>query len=588
MTTGQRYELLNTVGSLFDGMLAQSDADTMQLAQRLAADPEARAMYVKFVTFDVGLQWSSGALREFEIARLESPITLVSTRDVPSAGRNSANSKKSRAFSVAPFLVKRSFFSRPVLKYVALVALCLYGSFALIAWNLRPDKWLDIAGAESESVASVRNMANVQWSKNASSKSAESSILPGELLQISSGTIELELHTGTKLVVEGPAEWSIDADNRVFLRAGKLLAHVAPQAIDFTVETSTATVVDLGTEFAVEADAAGQTDVEVITGKVDVHYGTSATSNGLRQNVRLSAGQAKRFSKHEEADPVTVVDVKPGTKSWIAKSTSKLADTAKVPRLPGEAKLILSLNAGAGVTNTSSSPAVNGDSISLWADQSGNNNNATKLEAISAPVLRTNTLNSRAVVAFAASGKGDHGQELVISPLTGNVRGQKFTVFLVGKIDGNQAVTATSSDYFFDGVEENSRIALGLNANHKLSFFGNQSIDYLREDFAESTADSSLWTDFHIYEVLYSGASSALFVDGNLTTPVVAGHAGDTAITSMLLGSRYSHNYALKGAIANVQVYVGAISRAQENKIGAALQNYYGISGEYVDVSEAK
>jgi hypothetical protein len=476
----------------------------------------------------------------------------------------------------------------PVMVATLLVAFVSYGAFALIAWNLRPDQLPTRADDAPSSVAIIRNTADVQWSYIGASKSARSSILLGEPLTITSGTMELELNAGTKLVVEGPADWSIDGDNRVSLRAGKLFAHVPENAIGFTIETPTATIVDLGTEFAVETDSAGRTDVEVVAGKVDVHYGAATKSSELRQTVRMSAGQARQFSKRKEAGPVTVVDVKPGTKSWVAKSMSKLGEASKVPVSPGEARLILSLNADAGVTNTSSAPAANGDSVGTWADQSGNNNNATKLEAISAPILRTNALNSRAVVTFAASGNGEPGQELVISPLTGNLRGQQFTVFLVGKIEGNQAVTSNSSDYFFDGIDEHNRVALGLNGNNKLSFFGSQSINYLREDFADSSADSTVWTGYHIYQVLYNGAGSALFVDGELKVPVAAGPAGDAALTNMLLGARYNHQFALNGAIANVQIYVGALSKAQQNKIGAALQSYYGIKGNYEDVSASK
>src|SRR6185436_11765751 len=92
----------------------------------------------------------------------------------------------------------------------ALVALCVYGSFALIAWNLRPDKLPNFAAGNPDSVAVVRDTTDVQWV----SKSAEPSVLPGEPFKIESGTIELELKAGTKLVVEGPADWSIDGDNQ--------------------------------------------------------------------------------------------------------------------------------------------------------------------------------------------------------------------------------------------------------------------------------------------------------------------------------------------------------------------------------------
>ena len=72
------------------------------------------------------------------------------------------------------------------------------------------------------------------------------------------------------LLVEGPASWTVDGDNRAMLTAGKLVANVPPVALGFTLETSTATIVDFGTEFGVPIHPSGSSEVQVFEGRVEI------------------------------------------------------------------------------------------------------------------------------------------------------------------------------------------------------------------------------------------------------------------------------------------------------------------------------
>jgi hypothetical protein len=202
-----------------------------------------------------------------------------------------------------------------------LVAMVCYGAFAILAWNLRSGALPSGAHDNDVAVAMMSSAIDVQWSSNTTSKADNASILIGEPLKIDSGTIELELSAGTKLVIEGPADWSVDGRNSVSLRSGKLLASVPEQAIGFTVETPTVTVVDLGTEFAIQVDTTGQTDVEVITGKVDIRYELLPQSDHSIQTVRMIAGNAKRFSREAADDRIAVTDVAPKMRNSPAKKS---------------------------------------------------------------------------------------------------------------------------------------------------------------------------------------------------------------------------------------------------------------------------
>jgi hypothetical protein len=303
MTLDQRIQFVTAIGDLLDGTLDRVRAD--QLAQRLAEDVSLHALYLEAIALDVDLEGLRHSRSDRNTAGVGSETTVASPKHMPPF----AQPESTRQMSPILLQKKRSFFSRPILQYVALVALCLYGSFVLIAWNLRPDA----LSGDDGFVAVVRDTANVEWPKNAASKSPNSSILSGEPLRIESGTIELELKMGATLVVDGPAEWSIDGDNGATLKAGKIVARVPSQAVGFTLSTPTAKIVDLGTEFGVEVNESGTTEVQVLKGKVELHPSQRESSTSVSEPITLSAGSARRIAFDEAKRAVVIENVTPNS-----------------------------------------------------------------------------------------------------------------------------------------------------------------------------------------------------------------------------------------------------------------------------------
>jgi hypothetical protein len=294
MNARQQYDLFGTMIDLFDGSLPHDEAE--QLITRLATDAEAYTLYLQFVRMDVGIEWSFGRRPPQQLVANELAALPAPTGD--SGAPNQVHGGQASTSRLPSISLSRDFsrFSRPVLQSAALVALCVYGAFALMAWNLRSGKLPSLTAGHPDPVAVVRDTTEVQWSEGVLSKSAESPVLSGDPFKIESGTMELELNAGTKLVIEGPADWSINGENSVLLRAGKLMARVPGRAIGFTVETPMAKIVDLGTEFGVEV-ASGETSVHVFKGVVELsqHGSHSKVGDGTSPStLRLGAGKAVR------------------------------------------------------------------------------------------------------------------------------------------------------------------------------------------------------------------------------------------------------------------------------------------------------
>lgn len=133
-----------------------------------------------------------------------------------------------------------------------------------------------------------------------------------------SGLVELRFDSGPLTVIQGPADFELWAKNGMELAVGKAVTKVPPAAQGFAVSTGSASIIDLGTEFAVAAGDDGGTEVLVLDGKVALKPRPAVESNdpsppGPRdQNAQepsaeelLTAGNARLVSADRT---VTVIE----------------------------------------------------------------------------------------------------------------------------------------------------------------------------------------------------------------------------------------------------------------------------------------
>lgn len=127
----------------------------------------------------------------------------------------------------------------------------------------------------------------------------ENTYINDEVLELKSGLAEIETKLGVTIVINGPAKLKLDKNDffKSYLYSGKVVARVPPNAIGFTIETPSARVVDLGTEFGVSADEEFGTAIQVYDGEI-----ITSTKDG--QNAeRLIVGQARRIGNEKGAKP---------------------------------------------------------------------------------------------------------------------------------------------------------------------------------------------------------------------------------------------------------------------------------------------
>lgn len=265
-------------------------------------------------------------------------------------------------------------------------------------------------------------------------------------ITLNQGVAELELPSGVKAIIEGPATFRLTGKNRLDLTGGHSWFRVPKGAEGFTVTAPRFEVVDLGTEFGIDLREDLPASVHVLAGKVEARATT-----GHLEHLPLSATQAARLGPTGRWTPLPrasrdfrstlppaipvfhlsfdwtndgMLEVQ-GDALGIAEARPILRGAASVQTVPGVIGQAIQFD-GSGTWIESDWPGISGTAprtVSLWA----------RLPA-----------GQRVETAppFALWG----------NPVTGWNR--KFKFAPVTKADGRTVLRASFGDYLADGSRE--------------------------------------------------------------------------------------------------------------------------------------
>ena len=138
-------------------------------------------------------------------------------------------------------------------------------------------------------VAVLKRAVGVEWT-DAKDAPAVGAMLSAGWLRLRAGTVQVEFLGGARLLVTGPAELRLDADDAAFLQSGKASAYVPEPARGFKLHAPGLDIVDLGTAFGVDVSDGRAPEVHVFDGAVML---APTTSKNAPQ--KLEAGQAARL-----------------------------------------------------------------------------------------------------------------------------------------------------------------------------------------------------------------------------------------------------------------------------------------------------
>ncbi len=288
----ERRCLQGLLNDLCEGRL--SDSQARQLGDMLAACPQARDLYIRYLHLHASLA-SSGAT-----ARETPPIKVYPLSPMQRLA------KSSTTFSLA-------LQDWPVRRIVATIS-AVAAMLAITAWYL-------VGGFQSvlpeydrnrvRFVAQVIADADCQWGEQTAQAVQGGLLKVDDRLDLIAGIAKIRFDSGGEVVLRGPAELRVDSGMSCYLVHGELSADVPPVAHGFTVHTPLGQVVDLGTQFGV--NVGDEIEVQVFEGECELHPNQSpsqkASSQGGKSPIGLLAGATSKFTLDQQESVVRVVDL---------------------------------------------------------------------------------------------------------------------------------------------------------------------------------------------------------------------------------------------------------------------------------------
>ncbi|QDU58700.1 FecR domain-containing protein [Aeoliella mucimassa] len=239
------------------------------LEQDILEDPEKRKAYLKMAWLCGELSWSLRDDASFDpLANVQAEHSFedkLELRRSRPAAWNSAISAFAGAAAVVILLYLGGFLKLTPPQVADAT------SNQTAADNVKPSKSRSNAKRREKTTppaATLTGLVDCHWGDSVAPPTYGEPLDPGRRLDLRSGLAKLTFESGAQLILQGPSNFLVESSMDGSMDTGKLSAVVPVQAHGFKVSTPTAKVVDLGTEFGLEVDDRGDTEVHVFDGEV--------------------------------------------------------------------------------------------------------------------------------------------------------------------------------------------------------------------------------------------------------------------------------------------------------------------------------
>jgi hypothetical protein len=193
-------------------------------------------------------------------------------------------------------LARQIDWGRHPLYFAATVAVLTLTAWLVFATLLGPFRPNNVDLAEQKDTASqgfVARLTAVNSARWDTAAPRGPNLTAGQELQLTEGLAQIEFASGARVILEGPTTFVVQDENSGRLALGKLVAKVSQSAVGFTVDTPSSRIVDLGTEFGVEAAEDGEGMLDVMQGSVELFLRQPAGTRQGKSTV-LAAGETVR------------------------------------------------------------------------------------------------------------------------------------------------------------------------------------------------------------------------------------------------------------------------------------------------------
>lgn len=271
-------EMRALLARLCDGELDESGYHRIE--ELVHADIGARQLYIETLLLHSELQWTYSRSAGSPVAHLS---TIGEEMElVTRLGENEAT----RRTSAATLSNSRRWRLRASVAAAA-------GIILAATWFLSGvgDSNRGSGSRPQVAVATLAAQESCVWSGEKASLVDGESLYRGQRLELERGLARLSFSGGATVLVESPAAVQMLSEKSLRLEHGSVAVRANGPVKDFVVVSPDATIVDLGTSFAVHYDETNATEVEVFEGLVEVFpESTPAKGHVLEMGTNASVG----------------------------------------------------------------------------------------------------------------------------------------------------------------------------------------------------------------------------------------------------------------------------------------------------------
>lgn len=297
MKTEQQRQFYSLLSALREDVI--TDEQFSELDHILSADRQAAREYIRFIKLWTDLQFFQLASQEAAVQPLsslemqdsdvltDSRIWQVLAESEKTAPTVQVDPQQGQAVELirkvvhekGRYKIKKSSLISIITSIAAILMIILFGRFA-------PPK-------SGVSVATLADSINAKWGDSGVPMKEGTRLVTGATHSLlGGGLVKLIFDNNAMVTIEGPAEFEIISEDRVKLQYGRLYSIVPQEALGFSVATPNAMVIDLGTQFGVQVDFQGNTELHVTQGKTTVVAG----KNKNKASLEVNEGSARKIT----------------------------------------------------------------------------------------------------------------------------------------------------------------------------------------------------------------------------------------------------------------------------------------------------
>ncbi|QDU88543.1 FecR protein [Pirellulimonas nuda] len=331
---GEFEELLALMA---DERLASDQAQ--RLGELVAGDEEMRRRYLEAATLGAALEWAHGAATSAPAQVDELVVADRSAADLVVGGLAPPVDSRPMVFNRGVSRSAVAFTAGATAVGILVAALgVLRSPGADPNLDSGPSPLVNNETPERAVVATLTGLVDCKWADPKRAATYGEHLYAGRQLKIDSGLAQLTFESGAQLILQGPVKFELRSDMEADLGRGKLAAVVPQQAHGFSVRTPTAEIVDLGTEFGLEVDETGATDVHVFQGEV-LSWQVNLMGDVEGDALSLTGDEAASYS------PTGISTQKRADASRFVRTVAPRISEKSLPRLPVKRNLVLWLAA---------------------------------------------------------------------------------------------------------------------------------------------------------------------------------------------------------------------------------------------------